>query len=112
MDLLNKFRNLLVMAVADGSLSEGEYKLLADRSAKWNLSDDEFASAIDYALSGNAELSIPESKEEQTEMLRDLIRMMAANGELADAEKELFASAATTLNISEEELNQIIDSVL
>lgn len=45
-------------------------------------------------------------------MLRDLIRMMAADGDLADVEKDLFATAAAKMEISEDELNQIIDSVL
>jgi hypothetical protein len=68
--------------------------------------------AIEYALSNETYLAIPSGSEERQEMLRDLIRMMAADGDLADVEKDLFATAAAKMEISEDELNQIIDSVL
>lgn len=38
--------------------------------------------------------------------------MMAADGDLADVEKELFASASVKMGFSNDELKEIIDSVL
>lgn len=39
----------------------------------------------------------------------DLIRMMAADGQLNESEKRLFALAAAKMNFSEDKLNQLID---
>ena len=112
MHLLDKLRNLLVMAAVDGSLTQREIDFLTDRCQHWEISEDEFAAAIRYAISDEAQLSIPATQEERVEMLQDLIRMMAADGQLAEIEKELFATAAVKMSIADEELQEIIDSVL
>ena len=112
MQLLEKFTNLLVMAVADGKLSDREIKFLLNRSARWGISETEFSRALQYAMSDKAELRIPTEKRECQALLQDLIRVMAADGKLGIVEKDLFATAAAKMRISEEELNAIIDSVV
>ncbi len=112
MDLSTKLRNLLVMAAADGSLTEREIHFLTDRREKWSIPEEEFAASIRYAISGDAELQIPDAPADRIEMLQDLLRMMAADGDLAEVEKQLFASAAVKLDLSDEQLQQIIDSVV
>jgi uncharacterized tellurite resistance protein B-like protein len=112
MHLHDKLRNLLVMAAADGSLTEREIEFLSDRCKEWSIPEDVFAAAIRYAISSEAQLNIPESQEERVEMLQELIRMMAADGELAEIEKELFATAAVKMGLADAELQEIIDSVL
>lgn len=112
MELHAKLRNLLVMAASDGSLTEREIAFLSDRRERWAVPEDVFADAIRYAISDVAELEIPESREERVEMLQDLLRMMAADGDLAEVEKKLFATASVAMNISDDELKEIIDSVL
>ena len=112
MELHEKLRNLLVMAAADGSLTEREIAFLTDRRERWDVPEDVFAEAIRYAISEKAELTIPESHDDRVEMLQDLLRMMAADGHLADVEKELFATAAVKMDISDNQLKEIIDSLL
>ncbi len=112
MELHAKLRNLLVMAAADGSLTEREIAFLADRRKRWAIPEDVFAELVRYAISDVAELEIPEAQEERVEMLQDLLRMMAADGDLAEVEKQLFATASVAMNISDDELKEIIDSVL
>jgi uncharacterized tellurite resistance protein B-like protein len=112
MNFQQHFTNLLIMAAADGALTEREIKFLMNRSARWGISEDEVAKAIKFALSDRAELRIPTREPERLAMLQDLIRMMAADGELAEVEKRLFATVAAKMKISNEELNEIIDSVL
>ena len=112
MSLLEAFKNLLVMAAADGVLTEHEVNFLTDRSHQWNIDDNDFTSAIEYALSGQGELTLPNDHAARLEMLRDLIRVMAADGQLAETEKRLFAAAAAKMEVSEDELNAIVDSVL
>ncbi|MDA1054293.1 MAG: TerB family tellurite resistance protein [Planctomycetota bacterium] len=112
MELHVKLRNLLVMAAADGSLTEREIAFLTERRERWAVPEDVFANAIRYAISDVAELEIPASHKERVEMLQDLLRMMAADGDLAEIEKKLFATASVAMNISDNELKEIIDSVL
>lgn len=112
MELQAKLRNLLVMAAADGSLTEREISFLTDRRERWGIPEDAFADLIRYAISDVAELEIPESHQERVEMLQDLLRMMAADGDLAEVEKQLFATASVAMNISDNQLKEIIDSVL
>lgn len=108
---IDKLRNLLVMAATDGSLSESEIQLLTERCRKWGISDSVLGEAISYALSDEAELVLPPRPAERREMLRDLVKMMAADGTLAETEMNLFAVAAVQMGISDTELNQIIDSL-
>jgi uncharacterized tellurite resistance protein B-like protein len=109
---LEQFTNLLVMAVADGGLSEREFKFLLNRSARWGITDEQFSAALEYACSAQAELRIPVARNARIEMLQDLIRIMGADGSLSEVEKRLFATAAATMKLSREELNAIIDGAV
>jgi len=106
------FRNLLLMAAVDGRLSEAEFRLLSHRAAEWGITDEQFEQAIQDAIAGKAELTIPTDPVERTELLKELIRVMAADGHMAEPQKQLFALAASVLDVSMEELNGLIDAVL
>jgi uncharacterized tellurite resistance protein B-like protein len=111
MKIMDKLRNLLVMAASDGSLTDREIRYLSDRCQQWGLSPSSFAEAIEYALSKEAELALPPRKSDRVEMLKDLMSVMAADGHLAETERHLFAMAAAKMEISETELNQLIDNL-
>lgn len=112
MEFYDKLKNLMVMASADGSLTQSELEFLSDRSVQWGISSTDFAAAIEFALSDEAELQIPPDKQDRSELLQDLIRTMAADGQLADIEKRVFAMAAAVMELPDGELDRIIDSVL
>ena len=112
MDLREQFGNLLIMAAADGAMSEAELRLLSDRAIEWGITDDEFEEAIQYALTSNPVLQIPQDLNEQRIVLKDLVRMMAADGRISDGEKKLFATLSAVLKISADELNSLIDEAL
>ncbi|MFO1065074.1 MAG: TerB family tellurite resistance protein [Pirellulales bacterium] len=105
-------KNLVIMAAADGSLSEQEIALLIDRAAHLGLSEEDLEKAIAFALSGNAKLKLPIDRMEQDEMLRELIRMMAADGQLLEVEKRLFALAAAKMGIDRGDLDKLIDDMV
>lgn len=109
MERFEQLRNLVVMAVADGSLGEHELSLLAERCVDLGLDEDELRAAVTFALSEQAALRLPTDEAEQEALMVDLIRMMAADGQLNESEKRLFALAAAKMNFSEEKLNQLID---
>ena len=106
------FRNLIIMAAADGRMRESELRLLAHRAAEWGITDEQFEDAIDDAISGRAELTVPKDPQERIQLLKELVRMMAADGHLSESEKELFALFSSVVGINEEALNTLIDEVL
>ena len=112
MKIMDKLRNLLVMAASDGRLSENEIRYLTHRCEKWGLPETALADAISYALSGDAELTVPPRESERLEMLEDLMKMMAADGALAETERDLFAIAAARMEVSEAKLNRLIDKLI
>ncbi len=111
MDFLDQLKNLMIMAFADGSLTQGELELLSDRSVQWGLTEADFTAAVEFALSDAAELVIPPHPQDRVELLKDLLRVMAADGHLADTEKRIFAMAAAVMELPDGELDRIIDSV-
>ena len=105
-------RNLVVMAFADGSLGEREVNLVADRCGELGLDEYDLQKAIEFGLGDEAALEIPPSQAEREELVRDLIRMMAADGHLDESEKRLFALAAAKMSISAADVERLIDETL
>lgn len=112
MQQLDHLKNLVIMAAADGSLSEQEIALLVDRCAALGLDEEDLEKAIAFALSGEAKLKFPVDRSEQNQMLADLMRMMAADGKLDEVEKRLFALAAAKMGIEKSELEALIDKLV
>lgn len=112
MHQLDHLKNLVVMASADGSLTEQEIALLIDRCSELGLAEEDLEAAISFAMSGHAKLKFPVDRLEQNQMLTDLIRMMAADGKLSEVEKRLFALAAAKMGVERVELDAIIDRLV
>lgn len=112
MEQLDHLKNLVIMAAADGSLSEQEIALLVDSCATLGLQEEDLEKAIAFALSGEASLKFPVDRAEQNQMLASLMRMMAADGELKEVEKRLFALAAAKMGIEKSELGALIDQLV
>ena len=105
-------RNLLVMALADGALSEREVHFVTDRCLEMGLNEVELRDAIRFALEDSAALALPRNPAEQETLLADLIRTMAADGSLAEGEKRLFALAAAKLGYDNEKLDALFEKVI
>ena len=109
---LDHLKNMVIMASADGSLTEREIALLVDRCADLGLEEADLGKAVQFALSDGASLKLPTDRQEQLAMLGDLMRIMAADGHLTEVEKRLFALAAAKMNVDREELDHLIDNLL
>jgi uncharacterized tellurite resistance protein B-like protein len=105
-------RNLMLMAAADGQMTQRELELLADRCDLWGIDQDDFSEIIAEALADPSQLTIPSSRSAREELLSELLHMMAADGKLSDAEKNLFAIFAVAMDLSQDEIQQIIDRAL
>ncbi len=107
-----QLRNLVVMAFADGQLGEREVHLVADRCAELGLNEHDLQKAIEYGLGDDAAIELPETPRERDELLKDMIRMMAADGRLEEGEKRLFALAAAKMQMTNADVERLIDETL
>lgn len=105
-------RNIVVMALADGSIGQREVERVADRCVELGLGQAELKSALAFGLGDDAALELPADDSAREDLLADLISMMAADGHLAESEKRLFALAAARMNIVGERLDKIITKVV
>jgi uncharacterized tellurite resistance protein B-like protein len=112
MQELDHLKNLVIMASADGAMTEREIALLVDRCAELGLGEIELEKAVSFALSEKAALKLPTAHSEKIAMLSDLIRVMAADGELSEVEKRLFALAAAKMEIDRDEIEKLIDKLV
>ena len=111
MEPLELFRNLFIMAAADGKLTEDEVQFLSLRSARWGITNAQFTAALKGAHEPGAQLTIPADHEQRRAMLCELVRLMGVDGELATVEKELFAVAAAAMDLRPNELDEILDKL-
>ena len=112
MDKVEFFKNLVVMAAADRSFTQQEVEFLTQRAGRLGISAEDFDVAIRDALEPDAALTLPPSHQERVTLLRELIQTMAADGHLADTEKELLAVSVAKIGLTADELNEIIDTVV
>jgi uncharacterized tellurite resistance protein B-like protein len=106
------FANLVNLAAADGKFTEEEVELLARRAEHWGISTDEFETAMAGISTGMVEIRIPESQTNRITLLKEMIRMMAVDGELSEIEKRLCATASARMDFSTGEFDLLLDQVL
>ena len=111
-DRVRQLRNLVVMAMADGSIGEREVDFIAERCHELGLDEGALHHAIRFGLGDNAALELPTEPAERDALMVDLVRMMAADGKLEESEKRLFALAAAKMEISSEHLSELLDRAL
>lgn len=107
-----QLRNVIVMAMADGSIGEREVNLIADRCEQLGLHEADLQRAIEFGLDDDAAVEIPSELDERKSLMQDLIRMMAADGHLAESEKRLFALVAVRMKLSAEDVDRLIRETL
>lgn len=107
-----RMRNLVVMALADGSLGEREVNFLTDRCIEMGLGEEELRDALRFGLKEGAEITLPTDPAAAESLLSDLLRMMAADGSLDETEKRLFAVCAAKLGLGLVEIDGLVDRLL
>lgn len=109
---LELFQNLVNLAAADGKFTEEEVLHLARRAEQWGISNDEFESTIAGIMEGELEIRLPDVRAKREELLAEMIRMMAIDGQLAEMEKRLCATASAQMDFTTQEFKQLLDRVL
>ncbi len=112
MDHIELFHSLVNLAAVDNKFTDEEIQFLAQRAELWNIPTDEFETAIAGISSGELEVKIPDSFEDRVVMLKEMIRLMAVDGEMAEMEKRLCAYASGRMDITTQQFSQILDEVI
>jgi uncharacterized tellurite resistance protein B-like protein len=109
---LDLFHNLVNLAAADCRFTDEELEFLAQRAERWGVSTEEFDAAIAGISTGVAQIDLPRLPQARRQLLREMIRLMAADGELAEIEKRLCAVASAKMDFSSQEFEELLESVL
>lgn len=112
MSYLDLFRNLVNLAAADGRFAEEEIEMLARRAEHWGIANEEFETTIAGISAGTIEINLPDGQSDRILLMKELIRMMAVDGNLDESEKRLCATASARMNFSTHEFNSMVDQVL
>ncbi len=112
MDKIELFHNLVNLAAADGKFTQEEVDFLVARAQAWGISNDEFETALAGINEGQIEITVPESHDDRVQLMREMIALMAADGELAEMEKSLCATASARMDFTIDEFNQILQDVV
>ena len=81
---LGQLKNLVMLAAADGHLTDSEMAVLLAVASRENLTPDEFNKVIDEPDSVN--IVLPEDEDTKLAYLRDMVAMMMVDGELDEQE--------------------------
>lgn len=106
------FHNLINLAASDGVFTEQEVAFLATRAESWGIDAEEFETAIAGIAAGSLEIKLPENHRERSQLLKEMVRLMAVDGELAEIEKQLCANASARMGFSTAEFARLLDEVL
>jgi len=112
MDNITLFHNLVQMAAVDGKFTEEEVSHLIKRADQWGIPNDEFETAMAGISTGKSSIEVPERYENKIQLLRELVLMMAIDGDLASEEKELCARVSAGMGLTTEKFQEIIESLL
>lgn len=109
---LELFHNLINLAAADGVFTDQEIAFLASRAEDWGIDAEEFETALAGIAAGTLEIKLPRDHRDRIRLLKEMIRLMAVDGDLAEIEKQLCANASARMGFSTVEFAQLLDEVL
>lgn len=106
------FHNLVNLAAVDHKFTEEEIAFLVNRAEAWNIPSDEFETALAGISAGQIEVTIPEEHDQRVSMLKEMIRLMAVDGEMAETEKRLCANASANMDFTGIQFSEILEEVI
>ena len=106
------FHSLVNLAAADKKFTQEEIAFLIDRANQWQIPTDEFETAMAGIQEGTLEVTIPDSHEDRVLLLKEMIRLMAVDGEMADVEKRLCAQASHRMDFTSTQFASLLDEVI
>jgi uncharacterized tellurite resistance protein B-like protein len=111
-DQTQLFHNLVNLAAVDQKFTEEEIAFLIDRANKWGIPSDEFETAMVGLDSGEIQVELPEDHDQKVLLLKEMIRLMAADGEMAEMEKSLCARASAKMDFNNVQFGELLEEVI
>ena len=112
MEKLEIFHSLVNLAAIDHKFTDEEIQFLVVRAERWDIPTSEFETALAGLSEGTVEVTIPESHHDRVVLLKEMVRLMAVDGELAENEKTLCAQASGRMDFTPQQFAQILDEVI
>ena len=112
MEKLDIFHSLVNLAAVDSKFTEEEVAFLVQRAEAWGIPMDEFETALAGVSTGQIEIKIPESHADRVTLLKDMIRLMAIDGDMAETEKQLCAHASGQMDFTNQQFAELLEEVL
>lgn len=112
MDPLELFHNLINLAAIDQKFTDEEIDYLIGVANRHNIPSDEFETGLHGIREGVIEVTLPDDPEDREKLLREMIRLMAADGELNEMEMRLCATASARMDFTTEQFSELLDDVL
>lgn len=112
MERIELFSNLVALAASDGKFMPQEVEYLARKAELWGLDPDDVDSVLIGMQESAQEVTVPPTRGERVELLSEMIRMMASDGELAESEKRICATVSAAMEFTSQEFNIILDQLL
>jgi len=112
MDPVELFQNLVNLAAVDQQFTDEEIRFLIDRANRHDIPAEEFETALTGVREGNIEVLLPDDPDDRIMLLKEMIRLMAADGEMAEMEKRMCAHASARMDFTTQQFRQILDEVI
>lgn len=103
---LATFRNLCIMAYADGDIHENEIAVLAELAGILGLDADQANQIMNQG--GSGDFYIPDTEAECQNEIRRVVLIMLTDGEIHPKEYQQCLRLAKAMNISQEYLDEVI----
>lgn len=107
---LGQIKNLVMLAAADGHLTDSELAVLLAVASRENISPDDFNKVIDDPDSVNIDL--PEDEDTKLAYLRDMVALMMIDGELDEEEMAICKIYAMALGYRSSIVDGMIAGVI
>jgi len=112
MDPIQLFHNLINLAAVDQKFTDEEIDYLIDVANQHNIPSEEFESALTGIREGMIEVTLPEGDDDREKLMREMIKLMAADGELSEMEKRLCATASARMDFTSDQFDALLNEVL
>lgn len=107
---LGQLKNLVMLAAADGHLTDSELAVLLAVASRENITPDQFNRVIDDPDSVN--ITLPDDEDNKLAYLRDMVALMMIDGELEEQEMAICKIYAMALGYRSSIVDGMIAGVI
>ncbi len=112
MDPVQLFHNLINLAAVDQKFTDEEIDFLIETANRYNIPSEEFETALTGVREGTIEIKLPKEHDDRVKLMKEMIKLMAVDGDLAENEKRLCAQASAGMELTSQQFDEILGEVL